>query len=84
MSHTYTKLATHFVFSTKDRIKMIDDSMRRRLYPYLATMINRGFGFAREIGGMADHVHILMDLKPTISASDCMRDVKSFAGGKPV
>ena len=79
MSHTYTKLLTHFAFSTMDRIKMIDDPIKRELYPYMAAIINNEYGHACEVGGTADHVHILADLKPDITPSNCTRDVKSVS-----
>jgi REP element-mobilizing transposase RayT len=79
MSHTYTKLTTHCVFGTRDRIPLIKDAFKDRLYGYMASIVNRKFGFSRRIGGMPDHVHMLFDLRPDVALSDCMRDVKGLS-----
>jgi REP element-mobilizing transposase RayT len=34
-------------------------------------------GTALEIGGVADHVHLLIKLKPTLALADFMRELKS-------
>ena len=81
MSHTFTKLTVHAVFSTQNRLRLIRDDRSERIHAYLASLINDGFGFAREVGGTDDHVHILFDFKQTVTIADCMRDVKSVSSG---
>ena len=77
MSHTYSTLWVHVVFSTKGRAPVIKGEFRQRLYSYMAAIINDEFGFAREIGGTADHVHLLADMKTSTSAADMLRVVKT-------
>ena len=62
MSHTFTQLTYHAVFGTKGRLPEISDDLQARLYPYLGAFINNNQGFARQIGGMREHLHILFDL----------------------
>ncbi|MEQ1603441.1 MAG: IS200/IS605 family transposase [Pyrinomonadaceae bacterium] len=77
MPHTYSNLIFHLVFSTKDRRQLITPELRSRLYEYIGGTI-RGLGGALiEIGGVSDHVHILVILKPTILLADFMREIKS-------
>jgi hypothetical protein len=33
MSHTFTKLLTHVIFSTKERRSLMDDELQMRLFP---------------------------------------------------
>ena len=77
MGHTYHSLSFHIVFSTKERLPIIDGTMCDKLCAYMAGIINNGYGFTRKINGTTDHVHILADIKPTHSPSDLLREIKA-------
>ena len=77
MPHTYSNLIFHLVFSTKDRKPLITPELQHRLYDYLGGTIRGLGGILVEVGGIADHVHMLVILKPTILLSDFMREMKS-------
>ncbi len=77
MSHTYTYLVTHVVFSTKDRLPMISADLKPRLFPYMNGIIGNIEGKALAIGGMPDHVHLLLSLPPTVSIAETMRVLKA-------
>lgn len=79
MSSTYLSLHYHIVFSTKGRTPSIDIDWRSRLHEYLGGLI-RGLGGVPEcVGGVADHVHLLVGLKATHCLADFMRDMKKSA-----
>ncbi len=66
----------HCVFSTKDRRKIITPELADRLYPYFG-------GIAREnkikllaVGGMPDHVHLLLSMPATLPVSKAMQLLK--------
>ena len=73
----YTNLLYHIVFGTKGRLPLIRKDVRARFHQYLGGTIRGLGGVALEIGGIEDHVHILVKLKPTILLSDLVRDLKS-------
>lgn len=76
MPSTYLSLHYHIVFGTKNREPLIDTAWRPRLHEYLGGTI-RGMGGCPEgIGGVADHVHLLIGLKATHCLSDVMRELK--------
>lgn len=77
MSHTYTNLLTHFVFSTKDRVELINDEMKPELYAYLGGLTKELKGKPLAINGMSEHVHLLVSLPPTVSISDAMQFIKA-------
>ena len=79
MGHTYTDILVHVVFSTKERRPIIVDSFRERLYEYMAGIANNEFGRAIQIGGVADHVHGLLQVKTDVSVADAMRKWKSLS-----
>jgi putative transposase len=76
MPSTYLSLHYHVVFSTKNRESMIASEWRSRFYDYLGGIIRRLGGFPEGIGGVADHVHLLMGLKSTHCLADFMRELK--------
>lgn len=79
MSSTYTSLHYHIVFSTKDRQLLIDSAWSGRLHEYLGGTVNKLDGFSQGVGGMPDHVHLLVGLKSTHCLADFMRELKKAA-----
>jgi putative transposase len=76
MSSTYLSLHYHLVFSTKDRAPVITPPWRLRLHHYIGGTIRGLGGFPEEVGGVADHVHLLIGLKATHCLADVMRELK--------
>jgi REP element-mobilizing transposase RayT len=77
MPQSYSSLHVHVVFSTKDRRPWINARLVELLYPYLG-------GIARElgcpavaIGGMPDHVHLLIDLARERAMAAVVRNLKA-------
>jgi putative transposase len=77
MSHTYTRLLFHIVFSTKHRHLWITEDVRSDLHGYLGGIVRNIEGTAISVGGVADHVHILASIPAKISLSDAVRTIKS-------
>lgn len=76
MPHTYTNLLYHVVFSTKERLPFIKNDIKPRLYEYIGGTIRGIGGICLEIGGVTDHVHLLVKLKPTLDVSKFLQDLK--------
>ena len=79
MASTYLSLHYHLVFGTKDRMPMIDSSWRPRLHEYLGGTVRGLEGIPEAIGGVADHVHLIVGLKSTHCVADFVRDLKKAA-----
>ncbi len=77
MPSTHTSLHYHLIFSTKERCAFIEETWRERLHGYLGGCVRTSGGVAESIGGVADHVHILMGLKPTHTLASVVRDIKA-------
>lgn len=76
MGSTYLSLHFHVVFGTKGRERCIDGAWRRRLHEYVGGTI-RGLGAIPEaVGGVEDHVHLLVGLRATQCLADLVREVK--------
>ena len=76
MSSTYLSLHYHLVFATKHREPIIDQAWRFRLHEYLGGTIGGLGGFSEGVGGVADHVHLLVGLKATHCLADVLRELK--------
>jgi putative transposase len=76
MASTHLSLHYHVVFSTKDRMPMIHESWRARLHEYLGGTIRGLGGIPEAVGGVADHVHVLLGLKATHCLADFVREMK--------
>lgn len=76
MASTYLSLHYHIVYSTKNRDPLIRPEWRFRLHEYLGGIINKLGGHSQGVGGVADHVHLLVGLKATHCLSDVLRELK--------
>ncbi len=76
MSSTYLSLHYHLVFGTKNRKPFIAPEWRSRLHEYLGGTIAGLGGFPQGVGGVADHVHLLVGLKATHCLADVLRELK--------
>jgi REP element-mobilizing transposase RayT len=66
----------HCVFSTKERRPWLSPHIRQRLWPYLGGIARQNEMKALAIGGVADHVHVLLSLPATMSVSKAMQLLK--------
>ncbi|HJQ70902.1 MAG TPA: IS200/IS605 family transposase [Blastocatellia bacterium] len=77
MPSTHLSLHYHLIFSTKDRVSSIHRDWRGRLHAYMGGIVNELGGVAETIGGMEDHVHLLVGLRATHRLADVMKEIKS-------
>ena len=79
MPSTHFSLHYHLVFSTKDRVGFLDGSWRSRLHAFLGGVVREAGGIPTVIGGVADHVHLLVGLPATIRVADALREIKAIS-----
>ena len=77
MPSTHTSLHFHLVFSTKDRLPWIADEWRERLHAYLGGIVKGMGAVPLAVGGINDHVHLLVGLKATHRLDYFLRDLKA-------
>jgi putative transposase len=70
---SYVSAYFHCVFSTKERRRLSTQELRERLWPFLGGIARQNKMKAIEIGGMEDHVHILLSLPATMTISKAMQ-----------
>ena len=76
MPQSLARLCVHFVFSTKHREPLLQDSIRKDLHAYMATVLKTMECPAIIINSVEDHIHVLIDLGRTSSETN-------FSGGIP-
>ena len=83
MASSHLSLLYHLVFSTKNRAPVIASAWRERLHAYLGGVVRNPEEVAEAVGGVYDHVHLLVGLRATHCLADAVRDIKavSFAMG---
>jgi putative transposase len=76
MPSTHISLHSHLVFSTKGRLPLITTDWRARLHAYLGGIVKGLDATPIAIGGVADHVHLLVGLKSSHRIDYFLRDIK--------
>jgi REP element-mobilizing transposase RayT len=66
----------HCVFSTKQRRALITPELQDRLYPYLGGIARENKMKALSIGGVEDHVHVLLSIPSTLSIAKSVQLLK--------
>jgi len=74
--HSFSSSLHHCVFATKGREPSLRPEVRERLWPYLGGIARENGMKALAIGGVADHVHLLVSLPATMSVSKAMQLLK--------
>ena len=77
MPQSYASLHVHLVFSTKNRAPLIAPDRAERLHRYLGGIARTADCPALVIGGMPDHVHLLVGLSRELAVSEIVRDLKA-------
>ena len=73
---THTQILYHIVFGTKDRKPTLTKDRRDDLYKYIWGILHEKGCHLYRIGGAADHVHILCEVKPTKTVSEIVKTIK--------
>ena len=66
----------HIVFCTRQRRMVIPKEYQKELYMFLYSEITKTKCKVLRIGGIANHVHILLNLHPEVALAKLMQTVK--------
>ena len=76
MANTYTSLFYHVVFSTKNREPFIGPDIEQRVWAYIGGVARQHNMTALQVGGIEDHIHVLVLAPPVLSPSQIAQYVK--------
>ena len=74
---SYRQILYHIIFRTKNSRKTIVLEHSDELYAYIRGIVKNKGCHLYEINGMQEHIHIILDLHPSIALADLMRDLKA-------
>src|SRR6266576_1029825 len=77
MSRNYTANFVHSILSTKDRRDTIPPELRERLWAYLGGITKKLDCDLLAVGGTANHVHILLELRPMATLAVTIQKLKA-------
>jgi putative transposase len=77
MPSSHICLNVHLVFSTKDRVPFISADYSERLHAYLGGIVKGLDAMPLAVGGVSDHVHLLVSLKSKHRLDYFLRDLKA-------
>ena len=76
MANTYTQLFVHLVFAVQNRQALISKTWKDELYKYITGIISNKGHKILSIGGVSDHIQILIGVIPDQSISSLVADIK--------
>lgn len=77
MANTYSQIYIQIVFAVKGRQNLIAKENREELHKFITGIVTNREQKLLAIFAMPDHLHILVGMKPSISISDLVRDIKA-------
>ncbi len=76
MPQSLSNLLIHIVFSTKNRTPFIEPVIEKEFHLYMLGICKKHGVSLIKIGGVEDHIHLLVDLPRTITVSKLVQEVK--------
>lgn len=73
----FTQIYIQLVFAVKGRENLIQNEWKTDLHKYMSGIIKGKGQKSIIVNGMPDHIHAFVGLKPNMSISDLVRDVKN-------
>lgn len=77
-SHCKYKLTVHLIFVTKYRQKILYDKLKVDLNNYILTLAIKYDWYIQILESDKDHIHILLDYKPTDTISNIVKILKQM------
>ena len=77
--HCVYSLTYHLVLVTKDRRKWLSKTVRDRMKNIFAELLDKWDAKLIEFNGEEDHVHLLIELNPTIQPSKLVNNLKTVS-----
>jgi len=74
--HSFVSCLIHCVWATKERRPLIDPSLQPRLWPYLGGIARENSIKTLVVGGVENHVHLLLSIPSTLSVAKSIQLLK--------
>src|SRR3972149_982806 len=79
MGHTYLSHMLHIIFSVKERRRLLTKETRERLFAYMIGIARKNDMKILAVGGVEDHVHLLVSMPSSISLAEAAQRIKGVS-----
>ena len=76
MPQSLVKVLVHVIFSTKNRVGLIEPKIEDLLFSYVHGIVENNKSKLVLAGGTSNHVHLLISLGKTVDVSQLIGDIK--------
>jgi len=73
---SYTQVYYHIIYSTKNRLPILKEERRKKLYSYLWGILKNYKCRLYQMGGTDGRIHMLTSLHSTVCLANLVRDLK--------
>lgn len=77
MAHQYSNVVIHLIFSTKERLNLIPEELRSKLWKYLAGIGHNYSMTMLASGGTGNHAHVLIVLPANMTVAKACQVLKA-------
>jgi putative transposase len=77
MANTFSQIYIQTVFAVSNRLSLIRPGFKEDLYRYVTGIVTNQGQKLIAINGVADHVHLLIGLRPAMALADLVREIKA-------
>jgi putative transposase len=77
LANTFTQIYIQVIFAVKGRPNLLRRENKEELHKYITGIVRNNKQKLIRVNSVADHIHILIGLKPDIALSDLVRDIKA-------
>src|SRR6267143_1839383 len=77
MANTSSQIYIQTVFSVSNRLSLIQPDFKEELYKYITGIVKNQGQKLIAINGVADHVHLLIGLKPAMALANLVQEIKA-------
>ncbi len=79
MPQSYTELFVHLVWTTRHHHPLLTPDLRSHVYRAMEAECARAGAEVVALGGIEDHVHLLVRMPPTVAPSGLVKQVKGVS-----
>jgi putative transposase len=72
-----SKILLHVIWSTNHRMPLLNKDIQQELYNFTRDIVLQSKGKVYEIGGIEDHIHILVEVPRDQSLADFIKNIKT-------
>ncbi len=77
MANTFSQIYIQTVFAVSNRQSLIKPEFKEDIYKYVTGIVKNQGQKLIAINGVADHVHLLIGLRPAMALADLVREIKA-------